>query len=134
MSTTMKSKVSRRPRRIRDTSTGVTRSRTSGWLGAASTISESGCRVISDSSNGASMESSDPMACSTVWVGNSWSVIATSPKARSKSTRQTLRAPLSASARARLTAIVVLPTPPLGEKTVTIRPLWMAPPGPRSAT
>ena len=60
-------------------------------------------------------------------------VIATSPKARSRSTRQTLRAPLSVSARARLTALVVLPTPPLGEKTVTTRPTWVAPPGPRRA-
>ena len=60
-------------------------------------------------------------ASAIVRAGNSWRVIATSPKARSRSTRQTVWSPLSVSASARLTASVVLPTPPLGEKTVIRR-------------
>src|SRR3954453_5609411 len=56
-----------------------------------------------------------------VRAGKSWRVIATSPKARSRSTMQTF-APLPLRATARLTARVVLPTPPLGLKTVTRRP------------
>ena len=80
-------------------------------------MSESWCRVSSPSSISTSIASSEPMACSIECVGNSCMVIATSPKARSRSTRQTRRAPFSVSASARLTEIVVLPTPPLGEKT-----------------
>src|SRR5690349_18158161 len=57
-----------------------------------------------------------------VRAGNSWRVIATSPKARSRSTRTTRLDPFSLSATARFTASVVLPTPPLGENTVTWRP------------
>ncbi len=119
---------------IRDTSSGVTRSRVSGCGGAASTMSESWCRVSSSSSISTSSASSEPMACSIECVGNSCMVIATSPKARSRSTRQTRRAPFSVSASARLTEIVVLPTPPLGEKTAMTLLMCIAPAGPRSAT
>src|SRR5262245_48650791 len=73
------------------------------------------------------------MACSMVWLGNSCRVIATSPKARSKSTRHTCRLPLSVNARARLTAMVVLPTPPLGENTEITVPWCSAAAGPRRA-
>ena len=47
--------------------------------------------------------------------------MATSPNARSRSTRQT-RCPIPDRATARLVDTVVLPTPPLAEKTVTSRP------------
>ena len=80
-----------------------------------------------------SRSSSDPIACSMVCDGKSWRVIATSPKARSKSTRHTWRAPLSVSASARLTATVVFPTPPLGEKIEITWPLWRVASGPRRA-
>ena len=134
VSTTTWSNDSRRVRSTRVTRAGVTRSRASGCAGAASTIRDLSWRVSRSSSWSTSRSCSEPMACSIEWVGKSCMVIATSPKARSRSTRQTRRAPPSASARARLTAMVVLPTPPLGEKTVTTRPSWWAPLGPRSAT
>ena len=57
-----------------------------------------------------------------VCAGKSCRAMATSPKARSRSTRQTSRRPWSASAAARLVASVVLPQPPLAEKTVTRMP------------
>ena len=134
VSTTTKSNCAWRVRSIRDTNAGVTRSRASGIEGAASTMSESACRVSSGSTMEASSAFSAPIACSIEWEGNSCMVMATSPKARSRSTRQTCRAPLSASASARFTETVVLPTPPLGEKTAMILPCRAAPVGPRSAT
>ncbi|CAM3525471.1 hypothetical protein NODU109028_20885 [Nocardioides dubius] len=127
VSTTTYSNSRLRVRIIRATRVAVTRSRASGRLGAASTISDWSWRVSSDSTIAKSMESSPPMASSMVWCGKSCMVIATSPKARSRSTRQTLRAPPSARARARFTEVVVLPTPPLGEKTVTTLPSLVEP-------
>ena len=66
-------------------------------------------------------------ASAMVCAGKSCSAMATSPKARSRSTRHTSRRPLSASAAAMLVASVVLPQPPLAEKTVMMRP--RGPPG-----
>ena len=99
VSTTTKSNCCCSVRSIRDTRAGVTRSRASGIEGAASTISESACRVSSGSTIEASRAFSAPIACSIEWDGKSCIVMATSPKARSRSTRQTCRAPLSARAR-----------------------------------
>lgn len=44
-----------------------------------------------------------------------------------------LAAPPSVRASARLTDIVVLPTPPLGDQIVITLPGWLTPPGPRRA-
>ena len=71
------------------------------------------------------MSSSDAAASVIVCSGISCIVIATSPKARSRSTTQT-STPVRASATLRLTAMVVLPTPPLGENTMKTWP-WRSP-------
>src|SRR3954471_114779 len=71
-----------------------------------------------------------------VRAGKTCRVIATSPKARSRSTMQTLWAPRWLRAKATFTASVVLPTPPFGEKTEMTRPRSASPvdaPDPLSA-
>ena len=60
-------------------------------------------------------------------AGSSWRLIATSPKARSRSTRSVL-IPIEARCTATFVESVVLPTPPLAEKTVTILPVSFATP------
>ena len=45
------------------------RSRTSGWLGGASTITDASCRVSRPSTSGRSTAASEPIACSIEWVG-----------------------------------------------------------------
>src|SRR5688572_26431956 len=93
-----------------------------GSTGATRVVRPGECGVSSDSSAWASRLPASGTASAIVWAGNSCSAMATSPKARSRSTRQTWWRPPSASAAARFVATVVLPQPPFAEKTVTRTP------------
>ena len=116
-----KSKLRLRVWITRRTRVAAMRSRPSGWVGAARIITELGCRVSSVWSSAKSRCSSESAASAMVCSGMSCIVMATSPKARSRSTTHT-SAPAWSRAMPRLTAIVVLPTPPFGENTVITRP------------
>src|SRR5690606_17127294 len=86
------------------------------------TIRPLSCGVMSSRMNAWSIACSPPMACSMECEGKSCRVMAMSPNARSRSTTQTLLAPPRMRAMPRLTDMVVLPTPPLGEKIVMTLP------------
>ncbi len=122
VSTTMTSKFFFNVSRTRATSEAGIESLASGWTGATRVENPSLCGVNRGSSTEKSRASCSSTASAIVRAGKSCSVMAMSPKARSRSTRHTRRFLRAARATARLAAMVVLPTPPLGEKTVTCLP------------
>ena len=93
-----------------------------GSIGATRACRPERCGVINEARAGPSRSSPIGTASAMVCVGKSCSAMATSPNARSRSTRATVPLPESAMAEARLVERVVLPQPPLAEKTVTTRP------------
>ena len=115
--------------RIRPTSAAGMESLASGCTGATSAEIPVLCGVSSGSRTLNSRPLSKWTASAIVRAGISCSVIAMSPKPRSRSTTQTRCFPFSDKAMPRFTARVVLPTPPLGENTVTSWPRGPDPPG-----
>ncbi len=99
-----------------------------GSSGATRVVRPGEWGVSRAASPASSREPARPTASAIVWAGKSCRAIATSPKARSRSTRQTSRRPRSASATARFVAMVVFPQPPLAEKIVTSRPRGVSSP------
>ncbi|CAB4795607.1 unannotated protein [freshwater metagenome] len=95
---------------------------TPGCIGAARAVRPAEWLVSSDRNADSSRSSPTGTASAMVCLGNSCSAMATSPKARSRSTSTTSLVPLSASMAAKLVESVVLPHPPLAENTVIRRP------------